>query len=266
MLPLSGPEQPVDHSSLSEALRSGFQAHGLEPKVVTAVGGRWPKITSLAIDLTGAEASRALRPPRKSEKTGEHLEIETFEFRAHPLSIEKIPVIIDAHFNAAEAEFAQDGKGVRFLQLRSARSGEVDVTITHADLEKALLTVAAEAASKHGAEVKSARLEIETPTPRTLVFRAAVTAKVFIMKTTVRVRGRIDLDDALNAQVSELVAEGEGMLSSIVESGLRPHLAKLEREKLALGSLVAGGLRVSDVAISAGATLRLHATFAGATG
>jgi len=78
------------------------------------------------------------------------------------------------------------------------------------------------------------------------------------------VRGRVDLDDALNARISGLAAEGEGMLSSIVESGLRPHLAKLEKEKLALGSLVAGGLRVSDVSISAGATVRLHATFAGA--
>lgn len=265
MLPLAGRVLPADHEALADALRAGFAGLGLQPRTVEANGGAWPDVAQLAIDLTGAEASRALRPPAGIDKAGGGIVIEEFTFRAKPLFIERTPTEMNARFSGAQAEFVRDGKGAFFLRLLSAASGEVDVTIAHADLEKALQAAAAEAAGKHGAEVKSAQLQLETPTPRTLVFRAAVTAKVFIMKTTVRVRGRADLDDELNARLSGLAAEGEGMLSSIVESGLRPHLAKLENESFALGGLVAGGLRVSDVAISAGTTVRLRASFAGTT-
>lgn len=264
MLPLAGRAIPADHASLAEALRSGFRSYGVNPRDAQVTGGAWPHVAEIAIDLTGGEATRALRAPSECEKTGAHLEIDTFNLQAHPLHIENTPVTIDAHFSGAKAAFVRDKKGALFLRLERAQSGKVDVAIVHADLEKALQRVASEAAGKHGAEVKSATLELETPSRRTLLFRAAITAKVFIMKTTVRVRGRVDFDEALNARISGLAAEGEGMLSSLVESGLRPHFAKLEQEPFAIGSLVAGGLRVSDVSVSAGATLRLNATFTSA--
>jgi len=266
MLPLAGRAVPADRQSFTEALRAGFKALGLEPRAVEATGDDWPCLAHLTLDLTGAEASRALRPPGGMEKTGEKMTIGQFSLLAQPLLIEKTPLQIDARFSAAEAEFMRDREGALFLSLLSAGSGELDVTIAHSDLERALHSAAAEAAAKHGAEVKSATLELETPTPRSLVFRAAVTAKVFIMKTTVRVRGRVDLDETLSARIFGLAAEGEGMLASIVESGLRPHLAKVEGEKFALGGLVAGGLRVSDVSISAGPLIQLHASFADAAG
>ena len=107
-------------------------------------------------------------------------------------------------------------------------------------------------------------LEISAPTPRTLDVRIAVMAKVFIMTTTVKVRGRVELDDQLNARLTGLVAEGEGMVAGMVESALRPRLAEIEKRMWALGTLVAAGLRVRDAAVCVDDALRLHATLAGA--
>jgi len=266
MLPLAGAALPTDSTSLALALANGFRLHGLEPRQIRASGDAWPNVEQLTIDLTGAEASRALRPPEHPRPSGGEIAITSFELRAEPIYLEKIPVRILAAFSSAQAAFSQAANGALFLRLLQAASGEVETSVTHAEMERGLLALASEAAAKHGAEVKSTHLELETPTPRTLVFRAAVTAKVFIMKTTVRVRGRIDLDDALNARLSGLAADGDGMLASIVQGSLRPHLARLESQTFALGALVAGGLRVSDVSISAGPVVRLHATFAGTSG
>ena len=77
-------------------------------------------------------------------------------------------------------------------------------------------------------------------------------------------RGRVELDDQLNARCTGLVAEGEGMLGSMVESALRPRLAQFEGRTFALGAFVAGGLRLRDVAVRVDDALRLHATLAGA--
>jgi hypothetical protein len=164
----------------------------------------------------------------------------------------------------ATTEFTRDGQGALALALARAAGGEVDLHIFHADLEAGLHAMAAALAKKQGVEVKSTRLDIAAPTSRTLELQVTVTAKAFIMTTTVKIRGKVELDEELNVRFSGLAAEGEGMMGGMVEGALRPRLASFEGRTFALGAFVAGGLRVRDAAVRVDDALRLHATLAGA--
>lgn len=262
MLPLAGTSIPVDPNALARALGEGLHARGLTTREVTATGSAWPRLDRLTIDLTGAQASRALRLPAVHKPAGKGITISEFKLHAGPLLVEQVPVDVQSWLSEATARFSLNDTGALFLTLDRATAGELEVKVAHAALEKGLHALARELAAKHGADVKSTKLELEMPGPRTVLFRVAVVAKVMIMKTTMHLRGRADLDDQLNARLSELSAHGEGLLSSLIESGLRPHLARFEKQTFAIGGLVAGGMRVNQLTISTGETLRLHATLA----
>lgn len=262
MLPLAGASIPADPTTLARALGEGLRARGLNAREIQATGSSWPRLDRLTIDLTGAQASRALRLPTSHEAIGKGITIGAFKLDAAPLLVEQVPVEVRSWLTDAVAEFSKDETGALFLTLDRAGAGELEVKVAHAALEGGLHALARELAGKQGADVKSTKLELETPTPRTLLFRVAVVARMMIMKATIHLRGRAELDDQVNVRLSELHAQGEGLFSALIESGLRPHLARFEKEIFALGELVAGGLRVKELAISAGETIRLHATLA----
>lgn len=258
MIPLAGTSIPSTADELAHSLTEGLRACGLAPREVTVSEGR------LAIDLTGAEISRTTRLPVGRERIGAGPEIADVALRAEPLLFEKAPVHLRVRLAGVTTEFARAADGIVVLNLAQAASGSVDAHILQANLEAAVNALATEAAAKQGVQVKSTQLEIEAPTPRRLVFRATVTAKAFVMTTTVKLRGEVELDAELNARFANLAVEGEGMIASLVEGALRPRLAEFEARTFALGALVAGGLRVSDAALSVDDALRLHATLAGA--
>jgi hypothetical protein len=263
MFPIAGSTPPNHPDELSRALAEGLRAHGLVPQSVQAEG-EWPELKRVAVDLTGAEATTATRLPVAQERIGAGPKIAVFEMDAAPLSFEAIPVHLRVRLASAATEFARAAEGTLALTFASAASGEIDLHILRGDLEAGLQAIAAALAAKQGVEVKSTKLEITAPTPRTLDLRVAVIAKVFIMTTTVTVRGRVEIDDQLNARFTGLGADGEGITAGMVESAIRPRLAKLEERTFALGTFVAAGLRVREVAVRADDALRLHATLAGA--
>jgi len=263
MFPLAGSSPPNQPDELTRALADGLRACGLTSRSVQT-DGAWPELTRLAIDLTGAEATLATPVPVANEQIGAGPRLAAFELDAAPLHFEAIPVHLRVRLASAATEFARAAEGALALALASAASGEIDLHIFHADLEAGLHTLVAGLAKKHGADVKSTRLEITAPTARSLALQITATAKAFIVTTTVKVRGRVELDDQLNARCTGLVAEGEGMLGSMVESALRPRLAQFEGRTFALGAFVAGGLRLRDVSVRVDDALRLHATLEGA--
>jgi hypothetical protein len=260
MLPLASSSAPSDLTELARALDDGLRGRGLIPRKVAATGGVWPRMERLTVDLGGAEASRATRLPTANRTGGPRLQADVVEVVATPVHFEGTPVNVRLHLEDATAEIGQDSEGAFVLTPVQAARGELAMDVSRAALEAGLHTAIAALASQKGADIKSTRLEFDAPTPRRLNFRLSVTAKVFIMTTTVNVHGRIDLDDQLNARISELKAEGEGMMAGMIEGALRPQFARLEQKPIALGALIAAGLRVSDLAVSCDDSLRLRAT------
>ena len=84
MLPLAGSAVPSTAEELARALDSGLRGCGLISREVTGDERR------LAIDLTGAEASRATRLPVGRERIGPGPEIAEFALNAEPPGVSGI--------------------------------------------------------------------------------------------------------------------------------------------------------------------------------
>ncbi|MEO8354247.1 MAG: hypothetical protein ABI680_21160 [Chthoniobacteraceae bacterium] len=264
MLPLFSKTVPTTADQLSRALSEGFRRLGIQPSSIKAEGGIWPQIESVVIDLSGATATRTTKLPEVGESLPDTVSLAHTRILGDPVRIESVPVHFDAKVQNATAGFSRSGNDSLILTLERAESGTLEMKVARTELEKGLHQAAIEAAAGHGVDIKSTELEWESLDPRSFTFRLSVRAKAFIMSTTVKVRGRVEIDDTLAVRVSELRVEGEGVLAGMVEGFVKPHLAKIEGNPFALGSPVAGGLRVRDLSVACGETLLVQATFSAA--
>jgi hypothetical protein len=261
MLPLSGESFPTTSQELVAAIKRGFGEQGIKAQSVEARGGRFPKIESLTLDLTGARGARDLRIPSLDLASGvERLETEKFELRAEPLYFEDAP--FELHVQASRAAFSFGGTpGEGMLVLNDAEEGSLSLSSAIKDLEGLIHEILVELAGKQGVEVRETRLELKSQGPRTLSFRGEVTAKMFIMTAALTLSGQIDVDAGLNARFSGLTLSGDGMITKIANGFIRPKLDALEGRVIPLLAFSLGDLRLRDVEVSAGKNLLIRAAF-----
>jgi hypothetical protein len=263
MLPLSAQATPTTVPELTEALRSGFQKQGLNPRQLEAQGTELSAIQNLRIDLSETHLSREFRPPQAEKAGSQAVEIADFELLGAPIHFEKTPLEIRLVATQVKAgmEIA-DGQGS--LVVKSAGSGEVTVKAARAALEALLNAFAGELAAKQGFDVKKTSLSFTQEGPRAVSFRAEVTAKVFVMSATLALTGRLVIDDALNAKLSNLALDGDGMILKLAGSYAKPHLDRLEGRVFPLMAFTPGGLKLHNVELTAGESLMVRAQFGGA--
>jgi hypothetical protein len=261
MLPLSGESFPSTSQELVAAIKHGFGAQGIEAESVESKGGQFPKIESLALDLTNARAARDVRMPSLELATGGGgVEAEAFELRAEPFYFEEAP--FELHVQASRAVFSFAGtprEGT--LILTDAEEGKLSLSSAIEDLEALLHGILVELAEKQGVEVKETSLKLTNRGPRTLAFSAEVTAKMFIMKAALTLSGQIDVDAGLNARFSKLTLGGDGMITKIASGFIRPKLDLLESRVIPLLAFSLGDLRLRDIEVSTGERLLVRAVF-----
>ena len=262
MLPLAGPDFPDSPDALAAALRGGFSGRGISVRDIRA-DGEWPRLAELAIDLSGAKLSRETRVARANTEPQPSVSIARLAIMAAPVFFETTPLRFDLRAEDAECGFARDAAGEAVLQLTRTGGGSIVVEAARADLEATLKAFATEALAKQGADVKSARLELTERGPRSLGFRAEVTAKAFLMTARVAVTGLLDVDDDLKLRVRDLATSGDGMIANLAGGYLRPRFAEIERRAIPLAAFSFADVKLRDVQISGGEALRIEAQFVG---
>ena len=263
MLPLAGPNFPASLEELSAALRAGFSARGIAAREIRATG-EWPRVEELAIDLSGAEFSRATELPKSSGKSQPGVSIDRLTISAAPFFFEKTPARLELRASQAECGFARDASGETFLTLNHTADGSLSFEAQRADLESALKIIAGDLLEKQGAQVKSSQLDLIDRGPQSLGFRAEITAKAFVMTARVVVTGHLDLDDQLNLRIRELAVTGDGMIATIATGFLRPRFVEIEKRVIPLAAYSFAGVALHGVRLSGGNALRIEAQF-GAT-
>jgi hypothetical protein len=254
MLPLAGDRPPTSADEFARALHEGLGKHGVAATVVAE--GKWPNLQALRIDLANSNGSRPL--PRLQAEEG--LTIAVVTIGGHPVQIEGVPAELDVHFSDLRAGLASGaGDGWQVVPL-GAKAGQVMLQMERDRLETALHDVISQQAGKHGASVKSTRLELSAPTPRSVAFAVICTAKMFIASTTLTIRGLAEIDENLNAKLSGLTVEGEGMMGTMAQGFIQPHLEQWNGRVIPLASYVAGGLALRDVHITVGEKVRVEAS------
>lgn len=260
MLPLAGPEFPTSADALKIAIEGGLRRFGVAPHEVQ-VGGMYPALDSVRIDLTGMQASRTQRAPVAAEKASGELLIAKMEIVAAPAYFEDAPLELAIRADHARFSYARDAERQPLLTLSGAAAGSVLIEAKRVALEELLHAVAKETAGKQGVEIKRTHLELTSRGPRLLSFRAEVTAKMFIVSAAITVSGQIAIDDQLTGRLSDLRFTGDGMIANVAGGYIRPLLAQFEGRTVPLLAFSLGDLRLRDLQISGGESLRVSAEF-----
>lgn len=261
MIPLATSALPASPDFLEEAIRAGFARYSITPRNVKATGPATTDLESLHIDLSGAKLSRDFRPEQPGKPGAETVMARHLKIDATPLLLESAPLEFHLQAEAVTLKLTEPVGEERMLTPCRARNGYLSAEITRGALEDLLRKVAAEYAGKQGVEIKEVHLKLENAGPRTLTFQAEIVAKVFVMKAPVTLRGRAEIDDALNLRLSELTVGGNNMAANIANNFARPHLERVQSQPFSLAVLSLGEIQLREVEMAGGESLRLSAKF-----
>jgi len=264
MLPLQGSAFPSDIDELQSALLGGLEDCQIAPAAVTLRGTAFPALKELRIDLTGATLTRKVRlPVAKSYKPGKlDITADRFEVTASPLHMEGVAMEFLLSAEGAEFSAATAESGERLLALHRSGPGHLTAAIAFSDLQRAILAAAQEAASPHGVEIISSNLELTASGGRALDFSVEISAKVSILKAVLTLTGHAELDDSLLLHLTDLQVAGSGMAGGLATGFIRPHLEKLQRQPIDLAVLSLGEIKLRELRVTAGKTVRIEAAFA----
>jgi hypothetical protein len=263
MIPLAGSVFPSSLEQCVAAIRDGLRSCGVKPRDVRATGD-WPRLAEFTLDLSGAHISRASRLERAAAAGESAVSIEQFAVTAAPIFFEDIPVDAELRASGVRCAFSRSPGGQPIIELAGAESGSLVLEVRREPLETALKHLAKEAAARQGADVKSARIEFHSRDARSLGVRAEVTAMAFLMTACVVLSGVLEIDDQLNLRLRELATRGDGMLGNLASGLIRARLAPLEGRAFPLGAQALANLKVEEIRVSGGESLRIATRFTSA--
>ncbi len=262
MFALCGDALPHDTPSLLAALAQGAKLHGAGEEAI-AVEGNFPALDALRMNLTGVRLDSRMTMATKAENAAVGFFTRVLDIVAEPAVLATVPIELRLHAEDCVFTFGTTADGMRAASPERCTNGTVDVAAATTDIEAALLTLARDAASAHGAEVQSVRLTLESESPHAIAVTALAVAKAMFFTATLTMRGRIALDDEFNLRLSDATCTGDGMIANLAATKLRTRLAELEGRAFSIRSILPPGLQVRDIALSGGAALRIRAGIGG---
>ena len=235
--------------------------------VHVGVDGEPPAVAGVDVDVSGGRLSEGPVPDVTivggSEPGPTVGRFHAAAAAGRPLIVRGVAVSFDVSAEQARFDLGRNAAGQPVVSLAGAGHGKAWVHLAPADLESALLLAARAGAAPHGVAIQSVKANLTAGGPRTVDLAMDVTAKKFVA-FTLRITGRVSVDDEMAATATELRVAGTGMAAGFAAGIIRPQLAELEGQRLPLAAFGLGDVRLHDVAVDVTDGLRLTATFGGA--
>lgn len=265
MFPLSGKDFPRNSEELAKAIRDALAQvltfrGGSQP--VTVAAANYPAIERIAVDLSGAEVSID-RPPPRPKPAGDRrpgITVRELQVVADPIRYQQSNATFHLTGSQMAFDFAHDQQGNAMLVLTDANDGHVDAEIGRAELRSLIMSAASTAARQQGASILDLQLNLQGQGPRSVIADVRVKARKMVSGTVV-IKGRLDIDDDMNATLSGLSCTGEGMIGNLVAGMLQGQLKQLEGKRMALMAFSLGDVAVRDLQISTDDPIRVSAEF-----
>jgi hypothetical protein len=255
MFPLVGPDYPKSGEELATRIQAGLGELLAFPQgktVVVIQGGRYPQFEKVKVDLTGASIISAAPPPPPKPQGQRDPGPTAAELRivGKPIRYQGRGINLELNATGAKFDLSHDEKGRALLVAREADGGNVAFDIAAADLQFIVKSAATEAAKQKGVSIQDLDVKLSNQGPRAVDVQVRVKAKKLVMSGTVTVKGRIEIDDALVAKVSNLACEGEGMMGNMAAGMIQGPLRAQEGRRFPLTTFSLGGLSLRDLQIS----------------
>lgn len=266
MLHLGGSDFPANSRQLHTALTEAFSSllrMPAEKNFVVVEGGRYPAIERIRVDLNNAVLESGRKPP-KPVGVGDRepgIRVECLQIGGQALRYQEATLSLNLTAREACFDFDRDTDNRPLLTLLEAQEGRVEAAIRKADIEALLLTGACAAAKSQGIAIEETQLTLTSQGTRSARVDLRVKARKGFFGAVIRIQGRLNIDDDLNAQVSGLTCEGEGMIGSMACGFILPHLQKFEGKQLPLMAFSLGDVRLRDLSFQVQDGLQVRAAF-----
>lgn len=240
---------PQTHQDLAKAMTGALASAAAlaNPQAVTVEGGVYPNVDRIQVDLSGA---RFKSPPPRHAASGQPVSSVTaasLDVRGKPIIYLNASAAFELSARQVKLEVAPDAAGKLGLVLNDAADGTIEARISKSDLQTLLKEGAAEAQNQ--AKIQDVDLDLESRGPRSLAVTARIKAKAMMMSGTIIVRGRVDIDDQMNAVLSDLDCTGEGMVGQMASGVVKAKLKSYEGRRFALAALSLGNVKLHDVGV-----------------
>jgi hypothetical protein len=267
MFPLAGksyPQSPDDlERAINDALFNVFRLNG-KKSGAHVEATRFPNIKSIKIDLDDAKID-ADKPPPKPIPTGKHREpgpkVEKLDLSAQPIHYEKAKLNLKLNATGLKFDFDKDKKGNPLLVLTDAKTGKVDAKISKNDIEYLVRQAATHAAKQQGITLQDLDLNLKSAGPRSVAADVKVKARKLLMTGTIHIAGQLDIDDQLNATISNLSATGEGIVGSAAAAILQKKIQPLNGTTVPLMTFSLGDISLRDLKLDLKKDLHITASF-----
>ena len=265
MFPLAGKDFPTSSDELATSIEEALGEVFTMPKKngVTVDGPKFPALKTVRINLSGATVS-AKEPPPKPKPVGKRqpgVRVAKLEVTGQPIQYEQTKLNLKVIGSGLAFDFARDKKGNALLVLADAEDGKVEAKITKKDIETLLTEAAGMAAKQQGITIKDLELDLKQDGPRAVAAEVRVTAKKMMMTGTIVITGKLDINDELNATVSDLNAKGEGMVGTLAAGIVQKHLKPHDGTTIPLMAFSLGDVALRDLKIKVKDAVEVSAAF-----
>ena len=223
----------------------------------------YPELAAIRVSLDEATATDS-PPPRLTIPVGRiepALQVEFFEISGRPVRVQQAAIDLWCVAEKVEIGQGRDADGNLLLVLQNAAHGRVEISVPLADLQTLVRAAATAAAARQGVILEDLQLRVRSQTQRSLDLEVQARARKLFLSTGLRLRGRVEIDDQLDAHVSGLDCVGEGTLGTLACGVLGPYLERFNEGRFSLLALPLGELKLHDIRIALDQKLHLTAQF-----
>ena len=210
-------------------------------------------VHALRVDLSNASVD----PDRKAAKVGRKakaersLHVRRLEFLAHSFTVRGAAMNLAMTALDCRLDLKRDKAGKPVLALGDLLDGRLEFSMPVRDIEMLLVESARADGGALGFRVEDVDLDLESVGPRTARGRMHVKTKLAFIGAGLHFTGRIDIDDDMNARVSDLACWGDDVLGPVVTGLIRPGLAKYNGKTRPIVRFGSDDVRLRDVALAA---------------
>jgi len=265
VFPLVATALPGNVDLLTTALTTGLARLAITPPRadrVEAQAIKYPELSALCIDLSNSIEDNDHKPP----KVNWHylpvpgVQADRLDVIARPLVIQQAKVEYELTAENADLELAEDRARRPILMLMGTRHGHLEASVSRADAEALCLAAARHLAQKYDFTVKSLRLNLSTPTDRTLSAQADVVLGGE-MYGTLHFTGQINIASDMTATVSDLNCDGGGPGGLTIEGMVAAGLFFYNEKSKPLVVFPFNAMQLTDVRVHVNDNLHITADF-----
>ncbi len=257
---------PKTREQFVDALGNGLRGLVVVPEgvaIVSTDGPKYPTLRRLRIDLSQGAFNDTGKTPKWSDDG--HLDpgvhTDRLEVIAQPMIYRKASINIAMSASDVELDVRRDKSHNPSMMLTDAVDGHLQVDVGRDDLETLIKSAADDSGAKYLISVDKAKLKLQSPNDRALKAELLITARQLLVTATVRITGQIDIDKDLNARISNLKCNGEGVVGTLVCGIVGPSLEKNNGRIIPLTAFPSGNVRLHDLRVHLDDSLHITGTF-----